>query len=400
MSDDTARRMRVLMVGYEYPPLGGGAGRSMAHLLREGRPCGVDYDCVTVHPYEGLLAEPMTGYDDPRILYKIGIQKASQSLWTKREVLSWAVRARWIVWQLLRQKHYDLVHIWSGLPSGLAVGASPPRVISLRGSDVPGFSGRLSLDYRLMAPYLRRLWRSGRVVANSMGLRDLALRFEKIPIDVIPNGVDAELFSYRVHRLHSPIRLLFCGRLIPRKRVPLLAEAVRALQQAGHPVVLRVVGDGPSREEYQARYPEVEWLQTTHEAMPQHYHWADFYVSASEHEGMSLSVLEALACGCPVVAVRHEGLESLPAAWKTDDSPADIAAAIIALAQHYDRQNPVVHALAPISWRGVMTQYRAVYEEVTGIRADEPSLRARFNLEIPAPRSPLDGVPEPSCAER
>ena len=63
-----------------------------------------------------------------------------------------------------------------------------PYILSLRGSDVPGYNQRLSFDYRLLSGLFRRIWtQASMVVANSRGLKKLANIFmPDLDIKVIP----------------------------------------------------------------------------------------------------------------------------------------------------------------------------------------------------------------------
>jgi len=212
-----------------------------------------------------------------------------------------------------------------------------------------------------MALWRRRIWKRGTLVAPSEGLKRLAEKdIPGIPIRVIPNGVDRALFCRRVKVLHSPARLLFVGRIIPRKRIDLLAQAARQLRANGAHAVLRVVGDGPCLPQLREAYPDVEWIgPCSREELVRHYDWADIYVSAAEHEGMSMAILEALACGCPVVAVRHEGLESLPSEWLCG---ADrLVDTVLGMIRQYPWCAGRVREIRILNWADVVKQYKSLY---------------------------------------
>lgn len=114
--------------------------------------------------------------------------------------------------------------------------------------------------------------------------------------------------------------LLFVGRLAPNKRTPLLVEALarmRALNPAVHVVLI-----GPSHDVYQAeaekcrqRATELGLADRLHilgqvdaECLRDAYRSAAVFVMPSLHEGFCLPVLEAMACGLPVVAARSSAL--------------------------------------------------------------------------------------------
>src|SRR5690606_8004337 len=91
------------------------------------------------------------------------------------------------------------------MPTGLLTLLPPtrplsPYVVSLRGSDVPGYdpyNTKVERLHSLLKPLTRRIWRrAGRVVALSDALAETAKETAPdLDIDVIPNGIDPERFS-------------------------------------------------------------------------------------------------------------------------------------------------------------------------------------------------------------
>jgi glycosyltransferase involved in cell wall biosynthesis len=134
--------------------------------------------------------------------------------------------------------------------------------------------------------------------------------------------------------------LLFVGRLAPNKRVPVLVEALAHLRDLAPPVHAVVIGD--TGDLYQAeaeqcckRAAELGVAQRLHIVGPidaaglrDAYHSADIFVMPSRHEGFCLPVLEAMACGLPVIAARAAALpETVGSAGLTftPDDSADLA---------------------------------------------------------------------------
>jgi glycosyltransferase involved in cell wall biosynthesis len=110
-------------------------------------------------------------------------------------------------------------------------------------------------------------------------------------------------------QLAKPL-LLTVSRLAPEKNVGFLADLLDHLPD----VCLAIVGDGPQRRELEQRFAGknahfVGYLQGT--ALAEAYASADAFVYASETETMGNVILEAMACGCPVLAPRAGGIPSL-----------------------------------------------------------------------------------------
>jgi glycosyltransferase involved in cell wall biosynthesis len=128
------------------------------------------------------------------------------------------------------------------------------------------------------------------------------------PITVAPNGVDLAAISAIV-AAEAPSDLVFVGRLLSHKRVDLLLDAVARLRDGGRTVTCRVIGDGPEREALAARAEalgiagEVEFRHDVggHEELYSLLKAGRVFAFPSEREGFGIAVLEALACGLPVV---------------------------------------------------------------------------------------------------
>lgn len=314
--------IRLLMLNYEYPPIGGGAGRAHENILHQfAQRDDLDVDVLTSAPRPGFRREDLA--ENVR-LHKVGLRKQQLHFWRKREVVAWLAKAFLRYERMTRRRRYHLVHAFFGFPSGwLCYGSRRrlPYVISLRGSDVPGYNERLGMDYRLLSPLFARIWDSASaVIANSTGLQDLAQRFRPdLPIGVIPNGVDTD--TYRPPSdaaLHRPIRLLTTCRLIQRKRIDLLIRATAELRRRDVPSHLTIAGEGNLERPLRAlaRQEGVEDDVTFLGRVPAQYiagvyREHDVFVMSSEHEGMSNSMLEAMATGLPIVTTPCEGVEEL-----------------------------------------------------------------------------------------
>ena len=189
--------MRILMLNYEFPPIGGGAGKAHLCLLKEfAGNSELSIGVLTSAPKAGYSVEK---FAENITIYKVWIHKKNLHFWRKIEVAQWLFKAWFHYRRLLREKSYDVAHAFFGFPTGwlcLGGAAKLPYIISLRGSDVPGYNVRLGMDYKLLSPVFRRIWKNASVlVANSMGLRKLAAEFmPDLDIGVICNGVYTDRF--------------------------------------------------------------------------------------------------------------------------------------------------------------------------------------------------------------
>ena len=305
--------MRVLLLNYEYPPLGGGAGNATRYLLKAfSQIDSLHIDLVT-SSVDKFRVEQL--YDRVTGHFLDINKKGSLHYQSTKDLLLYSWKSYWYSRKLVSLDKYDLIHAFFGIPCGfVAMKLGLPYIVSLRGSDVPGYNQRFALMDRLIFARLSRtVWKSAkRVIANSQGLRDLALKNSPDKsIEVIPNGVDAESFPVREKFMdQGKLKVLSVGRLIPRKGMIYLVQAIKDMDN----VSLTIVGDGPLRNDLQKASIgiDVNFLGTlSHDQLKNTYSKHDVFLLPSLNEGMSNTVLEAMASGLPVIVTDTGGTKEL-----------------------------------------------------------------------------------------
>lgn len=231
---------------------------------------------------------------------------------------------------------------------------------------------------------LRRLWahrfRSfDKVVAPSRYMAGLLGEAGLTDVAPVPLGVDLDVFHpqpdarARLRRalgLGARERLLvFAGRPAPEKRLGVLIQAVRRL--GGDYRLLLVGADGP-RGDQVLTLP----YQTSAEALSAVLAGCDALVHANPFETLGLVVLEAMACGLPIVGVDHGGVgETVDPAVGVlvqASTPADLAAGIEALfAQDLEALGSAARAraLARHGWDRTFDTLTRLYAQLSGRRA-------------------------------
>lgn len=126
-----------------------------------------------------------------------------------------------------------------------------------------------------------------------------------VPLRRIPLGVDLDTFQPRVSATPAVARLVYAGRLSHEKNPRAVVGAVRVLRAQGVPVRLDVYGDGPEHTALRklARGLPVEFHGHVSDrgALARALSTADVAFAPSVAETFGLSILEAMACGTPVV---------------------------------------------------------------------------------------------------
>ena len=374
--------MNLLMLKYEFPPIGGGAAKAHQCLLRQyaGRD-NLRVEVLTSAPKPGLVTEP---FGENITIHRVGVHKKDLHFWRRSEVIEWLLKAGAHYRRLLHQNRYDLVHAFFGVPTGWLCyrnAGGPPYVISLRGSDVPGQHARFQLEYKILAPVFRAIWRNAAaLVACSEGLKDRALSFmPSASINVIPNGVELDRFRPADGDQKTDVlRLLTVGRLSVTKRVEMLIDAVEVLHKQGCKLRFTIAGGGALEPQLRAAILEhnlsgvIEMTgRTDPEDMPKLYRQNDIFISASMQEGMSNAMLEAMASGLPIITTRCEGLKELIADNGLIVERANAESIATAIKKLADDQPLCRHmSLAArkraeqFSWSRVAEQYLALYERL------------------------------------
>ncbi len=315
--------MKVLLINYEFPPIGGGAANATSFLARALTEQGHDVTVLTAafEAFRGTTTE--AGFE----VVRIRTLRRSADRSNPVEMLAFLLAALIPALRLARRRRFDASIAFFTIPSGpistlLRLVRGIPYIVSLRGGDVPGAFPEIDAFHRMLTPLRRAvLRRATAIVANSESLAQLSVAADPFPVEIIPNGVDPMVFAPAAANdaAKDEFRILFVGRLHSQKNVAGLIESAVALAALEGPrVVLEIVGDGPERSALAtlaARMPSTlairwhGWLGK--QEVLACYQRAHAFVNPSSSEGMPNTVLEAMACAIPVVASRIGGHQKL-----------------------------------------------------------------------------------------
>ena len=303
--------MKVLMLNYEYPPIGGGTGQANKNIINElKKQDNIDVDLVTSSK-SGYSEESFGNAD----IYRLNVGKDERHNWKKLELARYMWKGFRKARELDSENDYDLIHAWSGIPCGVMTKfLDKPYIIGLRGSDVPGYDPEMSTEYFLLSPIIKNAWSNAEeLIPNSKGLKMLAKKTMGADMPVIPNGVDTEEFKPRDSE-NKDLQVLTVARLTERKRIQDLIKAIEGIEGTN----LKIVGEGEKESKLRQKTRELGLEDkidfkgyVPHEKLPQVYGEADVFVLPSLNEGMSNAVLEAMSSGLPIITTKTGGTEEL-----------------------------------------------------------------------------------------
>ena len=390
--------MRILMLNYEYPPLGGGAAVATAAVARGLAERGVQVDIVTAGA--GTTAErctPESGherFEHPGLrVFRVRSSRTGVHQAGMGDAASYLIAALPLIRQLMRTHTYDAIHVFFSLPTGALLPVldlrGTPVVVSLRGSDVPGYDPHnrpLQLAHFLLTPLTRWIWRKAdRVVAVCESLGRLALETcPDLRYNVVPNGVDLSLFHPRTEpRLPGPIRCLAVARLIERKGLGDLIRAMALLERGRFQ--LEIVGGGSDETVLRdlaaglGLANEVRFVgPLPRSEVARRYRAADLFTLPSSAEAFGNVFAEALASGLPIVGSSIGGIPDLVEHGTNGllvqaGNIEALAGAIRYLAddpelRHEMAQRNRAKAEAHLEWSQVTRRYLATYEAIQSRR--------------------------------
>ncbi len=316
--------MRILMLNNEFPPLGGGTA-TVNHVLCEHFAGMSELSIDLITSSAGNTSET-TRLSERIRLYRVPVGNRNLHHASNTELIKYALRAFSLGRKLHRDHPYDCCFAWSGLPAG-ALALALKKLTGLRyvvricGADIPGYEERYRWLYPLLTHLIRLVWRNAELLIVKCEEEHAVLRrlAPKAKIMLIRNGVDQQMFHCRsATAKQGTCRIICVARLIERKKQRHVIEAIEQLIHEGVDVSLDCIGGGDLLEEYRREVRSrklekyVRFLNyVSHEEIPSQYAAADVFVLASANEAMSVSLLEAMAAGLPIVTTRTGGTSVL-----------------------------------------------------------------------------------------
>lgn len=339
-----SERPRLLVLASTYPRWAGDPEPAFVHELARRLVDAFEVTVLCPHARGAAVREVMDGVQVIRYRYA---PARAEVLVNDGGIMANIKRSRWrlllvpgflacqliATWRVVRSFRPQVVHAHWLLPQGLAArmagaaaGRTPTLLVTSHGVDLFSLRGKLAM------------WLKRRVVRDAAALSVVSaamlpemqrLGADPARCEVLPMGADITgRFTPRPTAREST-RLLFVGRLVEKKGLAHLLEAMPAIIERHPSATLDVVGFGPLLPALQARANSLSLQQrvrflgaVANDRLPELYSRAALFVApfvvaeSGDQEGLGLVVVEAIACGCPVLvgdvpATRDFGIETL-----------------------------------------------------------------------------------------
>ncbi|KAF5423993.1 MAG: Glycosyltransferase involved in cell wall bisynthesis [Candidatus Methanocomedens sp.] len=368
--------MRVLMLNYEYPPLGGGASPVTKSLSEELVKLGHTVDVVTMG-FKGLKQkEVINGVT----VYRVPCIRKEQSVCQTHEMLSYCYSAYRFLPKLLQENEYDINHTHFIIPTGFVSYLKRkklPYIITSHGSDVPNYNpDRFGLQHKLLNPFWKKVATNAECISSptvylkNLILENFADKDYGNKIEVIPNGIDPEYFNPK----KKEDKILVVTRLFERKGVQYVIDAMKDIKN----YELVICGDGPYKEQLKQQISKLNVSNihllgyVNYEQLKNEYEISSIFVLPSSAENFPVVLLEAMASGCAIITTNVTGcpevVEDTALLVKPKNSD-DIRNALIELISNNKLRSDLgfkarKRMLENFTWKQIAQSYVKMYEKI------------------------------------
>lgn len=358
MAVEVTHRPTLLVLASTYPRWHGDPEPGFVHEL--SKRLTDDFHVIVLGPHApgSMPHETMDGVEVIRYRYAPQrwetlvndggiVTNLRRNIWKFLLVPGFVLAQAWQAWRLIQKRGVRVVHAHWIMPQGLICallqrlpGRKVPYVVTSHGADLFALKGAV-LD-ALKRLVVRRS-AATTVVSNAMRQELEKIGAEIAKVSVQSMGVDLEeRFTPDPRLERSCDEILFVGRLVEKKGLRHLINAMPAILFAHQTAHLTVVGFGPEEAALRAQL-EILGLQNkvklegavTQALLPSYYRRATVFVVpfvqavGGDREGLGLVVVEAIGCGCPVIAGDVPAVRDLPVEVVDPSNKDELANAIL-----------------------------------------------------------------------
>lgn len=255
--------MKILVLNYEFPPVGGGGGTASEDIAIYYAKLGHTVIVLTMGYHDLPEFEHRNGID----IIRLDCGRKEIASCSPIEQLRYIKKAREYIDKQIRD--FDVCHAHFIVPTGevafrIKKKYSIPYIVTAHGSDVEGHNTKATV--RLMHLFLRHRWRTivknaGAVISPSKYLKELMEQnYPKGKYSVIPNGIDYE--KYKNITKNRQKKILILGRLQQFKNVQFVISAFSKSHLPDW--TIEIVGGGPYRDELEKQVRSLNLSNNVH----------------------------------------------------------------------------------------------------------------------------------------
>ena len=272
------------------------------------------------------------------------------------------------------KKSFDIVHAHN-IPSALAMkNSSGKKIITIHGifsEQIEQLHGNTTRSISEKYEKDALAWADAITVISKEAIE----HYSNLGFDVIqiPNGIDLSLFEQKEDKRFKK-QVIFAGRLSKEKGIDTLIEICKKLPSKIH---LLIIGEGPeinNIKKIESEYDNIHYLGTqNHEQTISLIKGSDVLVQPSLSEGISSTILEAMACKTPIIASNVGGnmelLEDQKSGILVDPTDYEkYCVKIIELVSNSELRNSIAksafNTVKKYDWEIVGNQYLELYNSV------------------------------------
>jgi glycosyltransferase involved in cell wall biosynthesis len=369
--------MKILMLNYEYPPVGGGGATVTAqlcvHLVQQGH----QVDVITMR-YKNLPAEETV--DGVRI-FRFPSYRHRADICRTHEMATYL----WGAWRpavkLALRENYDVIHAHFIIPTSplarhIKKHTRLPYLVTCHGSDVPGHNPqRFTIMHKTILPAWKKLVKDAdKLVSPSRALKKLIqTHVPQANVEVIPNGAEPAAFDPSRPRKNN---ILLCSRILKFKGFQYVIQAVKDLSLDWQ---VHVVGDGPylpplKEAAQDSKTPIIfhGWLDRNDPQFRELYETGSIFVFPSEMENFPSVLLEAMSAGLAIITSTAGGCPEVvgdAALLVEPKNPEAIRTQLLALIESEQKRQSLstaaLNRLRRFSWDTVAKDYVDLYRQLT-----------------------------------
>lgn len=307
--------MKILVLNYEFPPIGGGASTVSYEISKEIAALGHEVDVITM-AYKNI---PSREIKDGINIIRIPCLRKKKEICKTYEMITFIFSAIWYFRKKQRIQEYNCIHCHFLMPTGIIALLlrkfyKIPYIISAHGSDVPGYNpDRFTFLHKFTVPIIKGITKNATIVTTpSYYLKKLIEKsINTLKIEVIPNGSQ----DYYSNKYKKEKIILSTGRLVKLKGFNTLIQAFKDCKN--YEWHLYIVGDGPEMDELKKTASDNDhihftgWISNKGEYYIKLINKASIFALLSKVESQGIVYIEAMSSSCALLSLDIEATKEL-----------------------------------------------------------------------------------------